>query len=522
MMLKYFFVLVALILSACDNAPLVDVDGETLAGKYVEDGKVAAFLGVPFAEAPIGDLRWRTPQPLSNTVAEREVTEFAPACMQSMRILDWYRWMAVEMGGSADYYDDLEVSEDCLYLNVWTPTLEDDARLPVMIWVHGGSNKSGWAYEPNYYGHKLAQKDVVVVSVAYRQGAFGFLSHPDLPRDEPVANFGYWDLVASLQWVHDNIEKFGGDPSRVTMFGESAGAENILALMATDAVDGLLHRGVAQSTAGFGLSRMSTLAEEEERALGLAAALGLPEENSLAALREIPADELFAVYDELFSKHYHTAAIDGQLLSESTWATIQRDGLSGRELIIGSNYHEWYASTAEDTTWDDVIREGAALIEGIDYESALEVVRNEEDPRRALDRLRTASAMLCASQNVAATVNAAGGKAWMYHFTRMPQGQNGVSLGAYHGVEYPYIFDTHDPYFAINDTDLALRDAMQEYWVSFAASGDPNTAVVSHWPRFEKPDMFVQELGDSVMTVPAPEPELCALFEEGLAGRAVK
>ncbi|HIE88833.1 MAG TPA: hypothetical protein EYP91_18745, partial [Gammaproteobacteria bacterium] len=105
MMLKYFFVLVALILSACDNAPLVGVDGETLAGKYVEDGKVAAFLGVPFAEAPIGDLRWRTPQPLSNTVAEREVTEFAPACMQSMRILDWYRWMAVEMGGSADYYD---------------------------------------------------------------------------------------------------------------------------------------------------------------------------------------------------------------------------------------------------------------------------------------------------------------------------------------------------------------------------------------------------------------------------------
>jgi para-nitrobenzyl esterase len=283
-----------------------------------------------------------------------------------------------------------------------------------------------------------------------------------------------------------------------------------------------LHRGVAQSTAGFGLSRMSTLAEEEERALGLAAAFDLPAEDSLAALRKIPADELFAVYDETFSSHYHAPAIDDQLLVESTWRTIHDDGLRGRELIIGSNYHEWYANTAEDTTWDDVIREGAALIEGIDYESALEAVRDEDDPRMALDRLRTASSMLCASQNIAATVNAAGGDAWMYHFTRTPQGENGVSLGAYHGVEYPYVFDTHDPYIAINDTDRSLQKIMQNYWVSFAATGDPNSGDTTDWPRFERPEMVVQELGETVMTVPAPEPELCALFEEGLADRAIK
>ena len=520
--MKLIVAALLLALAACDRAPSVVVNSEVLNGAYVEDGKVAAFLGVPFAEPPVGDLRWRAPQPLSNKVAERDTTSFAAACMQSMRILDWYRRMAVQFGGSADYYEDLAVSEDCLYLNLWTPTLEHDAKLPVMVWVHGGSNKSGWSYEPNYYGHKLAQQDVVVVSVAYRQGVFGFLSHPDLPRDEPVANFGYWDLVASLQWIHDNIEQFGGDPNRVTMFGESAGAENILALMATDAVDGLLHRGVAQSTAGFGLTRMSTLAEEEERALGLAAAFDLPVKDSLTALRQIPADELFAVYDETFARHYHAPAIDNQLLVESTWATLQGRGLGDRELIIGSNYHEWYANTAEDTTWDDVLREGAALIEGMDYESALEIVRDEEDPRRAIDRLRTASAMLCASQHVAATVNDAGGKAWMYHFTRVPQGENGVSLGAYHGVEYPYIFDTHDPYFAINDTDRALQQAMQTYWVNFAKYGDPNGDGVTRWPPFQTPELMVQELGDDVFTTAAPEPELCALFEEGLADRPVK
>ncbi|MGI9221464.1 MAG: carboxylesterase/lipase family protein [Woeseiaceae bacterium] len=521
-MKKLCLIFAAFVLSACERAPVVDANGESLVGMYVEDGKVAAFLGVPFAEPPVGELRWRAPQPLQHKRGKRDVTEFAPACIQSMRILDWYRGLAVDLGGTADYYEDLEVSEDCLYLNIWTPQLESTTKLPVMVWVHGGSNKSGWSYEPNYYGHKLAQQDVVVVSVAYRQGMFGFLSHPELPRDEPVANFAYWDLITSLQWIQENIEQFGGDPNRVTMFGESAGAENILALMAIEQVEGMLHRGVAQSTAGFGLTRMSTLAEEEERALGLADALDIPREGSLAALREVPADEIFAVYDEVFASHYHAPAIDNQLLTESTWKTIQSGALLGRELIIGSNYHEWYASTAEDTTWDDVIREGAKLIEGIDYESALEVVRDEEDPRRALDRLRTASSMLCASQNVAARVNAAGGNAWMYHFTRVPRGLNGESLGAYHGVEYPYVFDTHDPFFATDDKDRALQRAMQTYWVNFARSGDPNGDGVTHWPRFGAPHIMVQELGDEVFTTAQPEPELCALFEEGLVDRTIK
>ncbi len=192
--------------------PSVDAGGEVLEGKYVEDGKVAAFLGVPFAEPPIGELRWRAPHPLVTTVERRDVTDFAPACMQSMRILDWYRYMAELFGASGDYYDDLEVSEDCLYLNVWTPTLETDAKLPVMVWVHGGSNRSGWSYEPNYHGHKLAQRDVVVVSVAYRQGLFGFISHDDMDASGAIANFALWDLIASLHWISDNIEAFGGDP----------------------------------------------------------------------------------------------------------------------------------------------------------------------------------------------------------------------------------------------------------------------------------------------------------------------
>jgi len=206
-------------LAGCEQSPGVTVNGELLIGKYVGDG-VATFLGIPFAEPPVGDLRWRAPQPLTSKLERRETTEFAAACMQTMRILDWYKSMAESFGASANYYDDLDVSEDCLYLNVWTPTLDDAARLPVMVWVHGGSNKSGWSYEDNYRGHVLAPQGVIVVTVGYRQGVFGFLSHPELESEDAVANFGLWDLVAALQWIQDNISGFGGDPSRVTLFGE--------------------------------------------------------------------------------------------------------------------------------------------------------------------------------------------------------------------------------------------------------------------------------------------------------------
>ena len=513
-----FPALAVLVLVACEESPpTVTVNGEVLLGKYVEDGKVAAFLGVPFAEPPVGARRWRAPQTFEGKVEQRSVIEFAPACMQTMRILDWYRDMAELFGSSADYYEDLDISEDCLYLNLWTPTLDSQARLPVMVWIHGGSNKSGWSYEPNYHGHKLAQEDVVVVSVAYRQGVFGFLSHPEMPADEPQANFAYWDLIAALRWIQDHIGRFGGDPQRVTLFGESAGAQNILALTFAHAADGLFHRGILQSNAGFGLRRISTLDDEQQRGLALAAALGFGAEGSLADLRQVPATRILEVYDSTFSDYYHSPAVDGRLIARPTWASIRERGFGARQLIIGSNDHEWYASVPSDTTWDDVNRKGAELLDGIDYERALEIVRKEDDPRRAMDRLITATSMLCASQHVAAEMTATGGDAWLYHFTRVRDDAAGEALGAYHGGEYPYVFATHDDYMTTNDTDLALEGVMQRYWVRFAATGDPNSAGVPEWPQFSAPGYPVQELGDEVFTKPAPEPELCALFEDWLA-----
>ena len=496
-----------LILAGCSRAPAVTAGGELLVGEY--EGTVAAFRGVPFAEPPVGELRWRAPQPVATTLERRDASGFAAACMQTMRILDWYRYMAETFGASAEYYDDLEVSEDCLYLNVWTRSLNPGARMPVMVWVHGGSNKSGWSYEDNYRGHVLAKQGVVVVTVAYRHGLFGFFSHPDLATASPAANFGLWDLVAALRWVQDNIEAFGGDPDRVTLFGESAGAENILALMMAEPARELFHRAILQSNAGFGLP-MSDIDEEIARGEKLASLVGA---GSLDELRRMDATRLLDVYTEHFDDHYHSPAIDHQLIPGPTWG----GEFGNHALMIGTNRDEWLDSIAADVASEDLARTAAEYPQ-IGGAAALSALADEQDPRRAMDRLTTAAEMVCPSQSLAARRTASGGEAWVYWFTRQREDPAGEKLGAYHGAEYPYVFGVHDDYMTTTDDDRRLSALMQRYWVNFATTGDPNSSELPEWPLFERPDPLIMDLGDRVEAIPAIEPELCAAFERWLEG----
>ncbi len=481
----------------------MDVAGEHLVGEYV--GTVAAFRGVPFAEPPLGELRWRGPQALTTTIEQRDATGFAAACMQTTRILDWYRYMAETFGASPDYYDDLEVSEDCLYLNIWTRSLNPDSRMPVMVWIHGGSNKSGWSYEDNYRGHVLAQQDVVVVTVAYRHGLFGFFSHPELATAAPAANFGLWDIVAALQWIQRNIEMFGGDPDRVTLFGESSGAQNILTLMKLGPARELFHRGILQSTAGFGLE-MPDLDEEMTRGEELAALVGA---RSLDELRAMDADYLLARYTEIFADHYHAPAIDHQLIPGPMWGRE----LGELDLLIGTNRDEWRDSIDGDVAMDNVAQTAPEYPQ-VGGAEALPWLADETDPRRAMDRLITAAEMVCPSQSLAVRHTASGGDAWVYWFTRQREDDGGAAVGAYHGAEYPYVFGVHDSYMTTTEHDRRLGALMQRYWINFAATGDPNSDELPAWPQFERPDPVVQELGDTIGAIPAIEPDMCAAFDE--------
>mgnify|MGYP001814779990 FL=1 len=507
-MMRAVLVALGLVLASCARPPTVEVGGERLVGKH--DGSSITFLGVPYAEPPVGELRWRAPRSLASKLPERDATQFAPACMQTMRILDWYRYLAETFGGSRDYYPDLEISEDCLYLNVWTPTLDRDASLPVMVWVHGGSNISGWPFEPNYHGHALAQRGVIVVSIAYRLGIFGFMSHPDLDPDSGLANFGLLDIVSALGWIQENIEAFGGDPDRVTLFGESSGGHNIISLMATDAAGSLFNRAIVQSAAGYGI-RMSTLEEMQQQGIRLAEAVGIEGEDTLSGLRVRPADQLLDAYVGQVSDGLQYPTIDNELFADYPWKSFMAGPTRDVALIIGTNKDEWLDYIDRDATRDDVVRTANEL-DYIAADSALEAIAGESDPRRAMDRLITADNFVCASQALARAFAEAGTGAWVYYFSRVREGAGGRRLGAFHGAEYPYVFDTHDSYMQATDADLELTKTMQDYWTSFAASGDPNTDAASEWPHFEAPAFAVQELGDVIRTIPAPEAELCRAF----------
>jgi para-nitrobenzyl esterase len=437
--MRLLFPLITLLaMQACTNEPSVLAGREMLVGKREDD--VFAFLGVPFAEPPLGELRWRAPRPYLARYQPREATAFAPACMQTMRILDWYRYLAETFGGTRDYYPDLETSEDCLYLNIWTPTLDDSAALPVMVWLHGGSNIGGWSWEKNYHGSELADEGVVVVTIGYRVGLFGFMSHPDMDPSEPIANFGLWDIIAGLNWVQENIASFGGDPDRVTLFGESAGAHNIVALMAADPARGLFHGAILQSAAGI-LSDLQPLAETQRLGSGLATVMGLDGEDPLTALRAAPADKLLERYVSDVSSGYQNPTLDGRLFAQSPWRTFAAGNFGGINMIAGTNADEWWDYIATDVDVGDV-RNRAELLSHIESAAALDAVADEPDPRRAIDRLRTADEYLCPAQWLAATMNAAGIDAWMFQFTRVRQDEGGSKLLAYHGAEYPYIFDT--------------------------------------------------------------------------------
>ncbi|MFM8518193.1 MAG: carboxylesterase family protein, partial [Nevskiaceae bacterium] len=281
---------VALCLGAVSSSgesrtPEVQLTGERLIGRESPSAGIHAFLGVPFAEPPVGPLRWQAPVDYLGRGGVRRAQQFAPACLQTPRILDWYRGMAERFGASRSVFKDLDTSEDCLYLNVWAPAARPKKLAPVMVFIHGGSNRSGWSFEPNYHGHRLAAEGAVVVTLAYRLGVFGFFSHPELAGQSVTANFGLWDQLSALRWVQRNIARFGGDPSRVTVFGESSGAGNIAMLMVAPQARGLLHRAILQSGGDFGWPGLRSLAAEQSRGLQLAAAIDAKAPPDLAALR---------------------------------------------------------------------------------------------------------------------------------------------------------------------------------------------------------------------------------------------
>lgn len=484
--------------------PTVEANGETLQGARVAAAPtVAVFKGIPFAKPPVGELRWREPLPSQPRSGLQQATAFAPACFQDDYLTDWYRKVGAPFGAPASTFVEPAVSEDCLYLNVWTPQLDRKAKLPVMVWLYGGSNRSGWSFEPNYHGAKLARRgNVVVVTIAYRVGIFGFFGHPQLRGSDYQTNFALLDQVAALRWLQDNVVAFGGDPANVTLFGESAGAVNIGYLVNSPLARGLFHRAVSQS-AGFQMQDRLDLSHAEE--IGAALSAELPGQPDLAALRRLSSREIWDATVEHVPGHRYTPVVDGRSVLANAAEAYAKSGIP-YDLLIGSNEDEWYMYVDSDPQGLD--RDLAKIEPGA--RQALQArAASETDPRIARDKAVTFLNMVCPSYLMAGAARAAGREAWVYRFTRVRPGPGGVALRSYHGAEIPYVFGTPDDWLTEDPTDAALSDRMLDFWASFARHGNPNGPRGGEWPLFEPASPRVMELGDRVAPMAAADLELC-------------
>ena len=463
-LLRPLIILWVVVLVSCDAAtqkPVVEASGTRYLG-IKQDPGVQAFLGIPFAEPPVNELRWERPVPIQGALGEVDATQFMPACMQTGSGLAWYHGMMSRVGVDPSLMEGPEYSEDCLYLNVWT-TGDHSEPKPVLVFIHGGSNTGGWSYEPNYHGHALAERGVVVVTVAYRLGIFGWLSHPDMA----IRNPGLHDLIVALDWVNANIGAFGGDPNRIVVSGESAGADNALHLALAPAMAGKL-TGVIHQSAGWSVT--STLKPEDGFALGEAlVAHHLGADGTFDDLKRIPAAELLDSQLDVFSGHYFSPIPDPETLPVSLEERVAGDSLPGLNLIIGSNRNESLMYIPEGAELTDYL-EGYFPPEN--WEDIKAMLGADLSELAQMDRLRSAVQYTCPSLSLAQAAQEAGGSAYVYRFDRVREGFD--AIGAYHGAELPYVFDTHDAWIPTNAVDHQITDALVDYWVAFLTTGSPN------------------------------------------------
>ena len=492
------------------DAPVLSIAGGEVIGQRSQDGRTESFLGVPFAQPPVGDLRWAPPVPLIGMEGRFQATSFAPACMQTDHITQWYRDVVTGFGGDPNVVVAPEVSEDCLYLNIWRPVRDSiDSALPVIVYFHGGSNKGGWSFEPNYIGHHLAAKGAIVISISYRLSVLGFFSHPALDH----ANFGLLDQIAALKWINANSESLGGDSDRIVLMGESAGANNIGQLLTMSESNGLFSRIIHQSGGSFMTERTKRETMLKVGQEFASRAVGSEDDDVLFSMRQISPDKLVALANEVFKNYYFDPVIDGLSVSKSIVDVILSGEMHPVDVLIGTNDDEWLMDLPSHVDAEVWLSEHVPE----PFIPRLRELLNEEiNERRKVDLLETAKHYVCPSLAVANQAAKMGKKTWVYLFTRQRQGDMAATMGAYHGAELPYIFDTHDDWLPTVEDDLILTEKMQQYWINFAVSGNPNQPDLTEWPRYTNEQHKLLSLGDNMQTISHPSEPLCDLLGPAL------
>jgi para-nitrobenzyl esterase len=474
-----------LVLSLSSLAQLLTIQTESgMVEGYSGANGIGVFKGIPFAAAPVGQLRWKAPQPVVPWQGVKKCTAFGPSPMQG-EPLPFSMW-------TAEFLIPKEpISEDCLYLNVWTGARSAKEKKPVLVWIYGGGFSSGGAACPIYDGEALAAKGIVVVSINYRVGIFGFFAHPDLTREAGSSgNYGLMDQIAALQWVKMNIASFGGDPGNVTIAGQSAGSFSVNCLVASPLAKGLFNKAIAQSGADFVSGRISTdLKVAEQNGKKLAGSIGA---RSISDLREISAQELLkkGIWNSV-------PIIDGKLLPAEIGDIFKNGKENEVVLLTGWNQDEGMlfgpAQSAENYRKQMVVQFGSNADKILEYYPA------NDDAGAAQSQLYLSrDQFFGANQYVWATIHSSRNReVYMYRFTRkVPATGEYIKYGAFHTGEVPYAYNNLkfvDRPWEPQDHELA--DLMSDYWVNFIRSGDPNGKGLPDWPAFDTKTKMVMMLG---------------------------
>jgi para-nitrobenzyl esterase len=503
----------AIVRAADASDPVVSVSGGKIQGRMLAAPGGAVFKGVPFAAPPIGDLRWREPAPVQAWTGVRDTAAFGPDCMQDSRDPD-------KPAGQ----------EDCLYLNVWTPDLLSTPKKPVMFWIYGGGNNAGSASRDIFDGASLSRKGVVVVSIGYRLGMFGYMAHPGLTAESAhhaSGDYGLLDQIAALKWVRDNIASFGGDPDNVTVFGQSAGGGDAAYLLASPLSKGLIHKLIKESGAGA-MRDFMPLRQAEQVGEGFGKSLNAPAGVAgIKFLRSLPADRLQKAYrpqDGLpEGKGVVTGAggrmepsLDGYLMPVNPRTVFAAGKSPAIPYLLGSNSQEQAGPTPA------VLRKAVADFYGVDAPKVLAYYGLDVPGDGRVDPLHGSASLQfqadsqqrCGAVQEAIWHTATKAPVYEYQFSRANPGRSTVA----HSSELPYVWgnmamgnNPGTPAFV--ETDRKSSADIQAYWTNFAKTGNPNGAGLPNWPRFEsaaRPYLDFTDNGPVVKT--GLRKEICDIY----------
>lgn len=490
---------------------IVEVEGGKVQG-FVEDS-ITVFLGIPFATPPEGELRWKAPQPAQPWDSVLLANHFAPACPQLNA-----PWQAVP---------GMTMSEDCLYLNVWTPARSVNDNLPVMVWIYGGGFSQGTTATPNYNGKRLAKEGVILVSIAYRLGPLGFLAHPELTAESEngvSGNYGLLDQIAGLKWVQKNIDVFGGDPGKVTIFGESAGGISVSMLCASSLTKSLFTGAICESGGSFGPvvhdttynhDVMRTLSDAEKAGEEFADRMGVQSIEELrklepSAWKDDPAQNMGVMWP----------IVDGYVITNDQYKLYREGKFNDVNVIIGTNSDEGgvFARSMQPEQYRNMISNRFGEFAG----RILEMY-----PGSTEEETYTSSADIFRETAFAwptwawANLQSENGnsKVFVYYFDRQqpsPPDAPHKPRGAFHGAEIQYVFG----HINLNQdnqhtgVDQKLSKIMVDYWTNFAKTGDPNGNGLPEWPEYTADNSRVQYLDEEIHSGPVPNLEKLKLMEE--------